>query len=236
MYPCTHRASLFQPYQVPTREPEETKKLYDSTEKLDKFEEGKKSISKGYYWLFATLISLVVGIQITNESNINQYLQTYLVRNNGLSSEAGAYCLAMLSTTTIIGRIVNIFLTMKISIQTFLFINFSLMTASFLLIMVIGSYSLYGVYGGILLFGFGLSNTYPLMLSFVEERITMTDRTMALLNFTPSGLLVIIPVLIGNFLDTNPSNFMMFTLVITLVALTIYIVLIVLETRRLARR
>ena len=142
----------------------------------------------------------------------------------------------MLSTTTTIGRIVNIFLSMKISIQTFLFINFSLMTASFLLIIIIGSYSLYGVYGGILLLGFGLSNTYPLMLSFVEERITMTDRTMAVLNFTPSVFLVIVPVVVGNFLDTDPANFMMFTLAILLVSLTIYIVLIVLETRRLASK
>lgn len=67
----THRVSLFQPYQKPAREPEDTKKIYDSTEKLDKFEEAKKSISKGYYWLFAMLISLVVGMQITNESNIS---------------------------------------------------------------------------------------------------------------------------------------------------------------------
>ena len=74
-----------------------------------------------------------------------------------------------------------------------------------------------------------------MMLALVEERITMTDRTMALLNFTSSVFLVIAPVTVGNFLDSNPSSFMLLTVVITLVALAIYIILIVLESRRLAR-
>lgn len=138
----------FQPYRKPVKEAEETNKICKSS---DKFEEAKKSISRGYFWLFAVLISLIVGIQLTNEINAMSYLQPYLVLNNGLSPKASAYCIGMLSAFTTVGRIVNIFLTMKINTQTFLFINFALMIAAYSFIMIVGAYSLIGIYVGIIL-------------------------------------------------------------------------------------
>ena len=177
---------------------------------------------------------MVVGIELVNESNATAYFPTYLIKNNHLDQTTAAYCLAMLSTATTIGRCVNIFLTMKIGIQTFLFINFGLMIAANLLIKFTNS--LYGVYAGMVLLGFGFSNSYPMMLALVEERITMSDRTMSLLNFTGAFFLVISPITVGYFLDSNPSNYMLFTVAITLVSLAIYSVLVVLESRRMRSR
>ena len=75
-----------------------------------------------------------------------------------------------------------------------------------------------------------------MMLAMVEERITMNDRVMALINFTGSVFLLFSPITVGNFLDSNPSTYMLLTLEATMVALVIYVVLVVLESRRMASR
>ena len=114
-----------------------------------------------------SLIALVIGVQLMNESNATTYLQTYLVKNNHLDPTTAAYCLGLLSTFTTIGRVINIFLTLKIGIQTFLFINFGLMILSTTLIMTVGVYSLYGIYAGLVFLGFGFSNRQVFLMGVI---------------------------------------------------------------------
>ena len=165
---------LTQPYIKPNRTESASK------DDADIFQEGKKSMSRGYLITFVSLICLVTGIQLANEFNANTYLPTYLIRNNAFSQEKAAYCQALLAFATMAGRIVvsakatggcryrhissfnpdlslfqNIFLTMKIGIQSFLFINFASMLFGNALIWTLGSYSLYGIYSGIVFLGFG---------------------------------------------------------------------------------
>ena len=201
---------------------------------LDKFEKAKTEMSRAYLIVFVALFSLVIGIEVVNEFNSATYLPTYLIKNNHLDQATAAYCQAMLSTATFVGRLVNLYLTMKIDTQTFLFINFGLMIASSSLIMAVGARSLYGIYAGIVLLGFGYSNAFPMMLALVEERITMSNRVMATFNLVSSVFLVLSPITVGKLLDTSPSDFMLLTLTITLVALVVYIALVVLEFRRMA--
>lgn len=203
---------------------------------LGEFEEAKTDMSRVYHVIFVVLISLVVGLQLTSEFNSNTYLPTYLVKNNRLDQATAAYCQALLSTSTIVGRVVFIFLTMKISTQTFLFINFALIALGSTLILALGQVSLYVVYTGIVLIGFGYSNAFGLLLALVEERITMSNRVMALMNFSGAVFLAVSPITVGRLLDTSPSDFMLLSLTLTLVSLVFYITLVVLEFRRMAGR
>ena len=193
-------------------------------------------MSRTYKMVFVMLIALVVGFELTNEFNSNTYLPSYLVKNNALDQASAAYCQALLSTSTTIARIVNIFLTMKISTQTFLFINFALMIAGNSLILAFGRFSLYAIYAAVVLLGIGFSNSFPMMLALVEERITMSDRVMAMLNLSGSVFLVISPIVVGKLLDTSPANFMLLSLSVTLIALVFYIALVALESRRMANK
>ena len=101
------------------------------------------------------MICLVVGIELMNESNATTYLPLYLVKNNHLDPKMAAYCSALLSTFTTIARVVNIFLTMKVGIQTFLFINFALLLAGNTLIITANVFTMYRIYAGIVFLGFG---------------------------------------------------------------------------------
>lgn len=191
-------------------------------------------MSRSYRIVFVVLISLVVGMELTNEFTLNSYLPAYLVKNNHLDQATAAYCQALLSASTMIGRFVNILLSMKIGNQTFLFLNFSLIITGNFLIMIVGRLSLYGVYTGIVILGIGISNAFAMMLALVEERITMTDRIMSLLNFSGAIFLAVAPISVGQLLDKSPADFMLLSLALTLIALVFYIFLVMLESRRLA--
>lgn len=191
-------------------------------------------MSRSYRIVFVVLISLVVGMELTNEFTLNSYLPAYLVKNNHLDQATAAYCQALLSASTMIGRFVNILLSMKIGNQTFLFLNFSLIITGNCLIMIVGRLSLYGVYTGIVILGIGISNAFAMMLALVEERITMTDRIMSLLNFSGAIFLAVAPISVGQLLDKSPADFMLLSLALTLIALVFYIFLVMLESRRLA--
>ena len=75
-----------------------------------------------------------------------------------------------------------------------------------------------------------------MMISLIEERVTMSNRIMALLTFSGSVFLVVSPVTVGKFLDSTPSNFILLNLVITSISLGVYILLITLEFLRLTKK
>lgn len=75
-----------------------------------------------------------------------------------------------------------------------------------------------------------------MMISLVEERVTLSNRIMALLNFSGSVFLAISPVTVGRFLDSTPSNFILLNLALISMSLLIYIALITLDFLRLTKR
>lgn len=222
----------FQPY----RRSEENESTNDDKD-LEILNEGKKHLSRKYLILFVFLICLLAGIQLANEYNAVTFISTYLQRSElKLDEKTAAYCQGYISTAITVGRILNLFLTIKISSQTMLFINYFFMILGNCLIMTIGTYSLQGVYVGCCLLGYGFSNCFPMMIAFVDERITINNKIMSLMNFSATILLTGSPILLGRFLDTNPSYFIVLNLIVTSSAFVFYILLVILEGLRLTKR
>ena len=179
---------------------------------------------------------IISGIQVMNELNGITFFPTYFIKILKIDQKTAAYCQSVLSTATTVGRLINIFLTMKIGIQLMLFINFGSMIAGNCLIWIVGSYSLFGVYAGMILLGYGFSNAYPIIIAYVEERVTLSNKIMSLMNFSASFFLVLSPVLLGKIIDTNPSYFIILNLAITSFSFLVYVVLFILERLRLANK
>lgn len=55
--------------------------------------------------------------------------------------------------------------------------------------------------------GSGLSSTYPLVLSYIENRIVITNTVQLYLLFASVVFLIFIPILVGHFIDTAPMVF-----------------------------
>ena len=183
--------------------------------------------------LFVILILLIIGIQNSNERNASTFLPTYFIKTLKIDQKTAAYCESVLSTSFTIGRFLNIFLTMKMEIETMLFINFCSMIAGNCLIWTVGGYSLFGVYAGLILLGYGFSNTFPIIIAYVEERVTLSNKIMSLTYFSGAVFSTGTPFLIGKFLNTKPTYFILLNLLITLFAFLMFIILFVLEKLRL---
>lgn len=55
--------------------------------------------------------------------------------------------------------------------------------------------------------GGGLSSTYPLILSYIENRIVITNTVQLYLLFVGVLLLMFVPIIVGHFIDTAPMMF-----------------------------
>ena len=197
----------------------------------------KKPLSRNYLFLFVFLISIMLSIQSVNEFNAFSFISTYLQKSKlKLDKATAAYCQGSLSTAITVGRVLNIFLTIKLSTKTMLFINYFFMILGNCILMTIGTYSLNGVYVGCCLLGYGISNTYPMMITFVDDRIKMSNKIMSLIHLSTAFLMTINPYLLGKFLNTNPTYYIGLNLSTISISFTIYILLFVLEKLRIRNK
>ena len=194
----------------------------------------KKHLPRNYLFLFVFLTLIMVGIQTVNDYNATSFMPTYLQRSElQLDKKTAAYCQGVISTAETVGRILNIFLTIKISSQTMLFINYFFMISGNLIFMTIGTYLLNGVYVGCCLLGYGISNSNTMMVAFVHDRIKINYKIMSLMQFAGALFMIINPYLLGYFLDTNPSYYIAFNIITISISFTIYILLFILEKLRI---
>ena len=162
-------------------------------------------------------------------------------RAKNLNETTGAYYQAFLSGAITIGRFGNIFLTMIIKVQYLIHINFVLMLignyvlfSDFIFIFQtwFGTIKMMGAYIGIILIGLGFSSLHPFLISFIEERISMSNKLVAFMTFSSGVFQTIIPFLIGDQIETNPAFFIFLNLVITSVAFVLYAILTYFERIR----
>lgn len=131
------------------------------------------------------LVCLIAGIQLANELNAVSLLPTYLVKSDlHLDKETASYSQAILSASILIGRGVNIFLTLFINIPTMIFINYVCMILGNCIILIFSDVSLLVVNIGIAFVGYGFSNCYPMFLSYVDERVTLKNKLISFIFFT----------------------------------------------------
>lgn len=89
------------------------------------------------------------------------------------------------------------------------------------------------VHGSIFLIGLGFSSLHPFLISFVEQRISMSNKLIAFMTFSSNTFTTIASLLIGNYLDSNAYKFISINLIITCFAFLFYIILYSLEFLRL---
>lgn len=92
-----------------------------------------------------------------------------------------------------------------------------------------------GAYTGIILIGLGFSSLHPFLISFVEERISMSNRLIAFMTLASNTFTTFASLLIGDLLDFHAERFIVLNLIITSSAFILYIVLSTLESIRLKK-
>lgn len=142
-----------------------------------------KNLSQGYYLFFVAMIVVIVTFEVANEVSAITFLPAVLTKTHGLNldPEHAGYVYSILQFVITAVRFVNIFLSFKVNTVANLYFNFFAMFVGTVILMIFLQSSLLMVEIGIGLLGLGYSSTYPLMITFVEQRISLTNRVSSIM-------------------------------------------------------
>lgn len=142
-----------------------------------------KNLSKGYYIFFVVMIIVIVTFEVANEVSAITFLPAVLGRTTELKLDAehAGYVFSILQFAIAGARFANIFLSFKVNTVVNLYFNFIAMTVGTVILMIFLQSSLLMVEIGIGLLGLGYSSTYPLLITFVEQRISLTNRVSSIM-------------------------------------------------------
>ena len=88
-----------------------------------------------------------------------------------------------------------------------LFFNLSMTLLGYITLTFFAVHSKFITWISMFVIGGGLSSTYPLILSYIENRIVITNTVQLYLLFVGVLLLMFVPVIVGHFIDTAPMMF-----------------------------
>jgi MFS family permease len=174
---------------------------------------------------------IIVGIQEALDYNIPTFLPTYFVKVINLDQLTAAYCQSVFSSSIFVGRLINIFISIIIDVKIMIFVNFILMIIGNYLMITVDN-SLTGIYIGMAILGIGSSSSYPLLISFVEQTITLTNKRMSIINFSSALFITISPIVLGKLIDAKSEKFLLFNFNMVMFSFIIFIILLLLEHRR----
>lgn len=170
--------------------------------------------------------------------NAVNFLAKVLVKSKNLEldEETAGYVYSILAFMINIGRFLNIFIAFRLNTVINLYFNFIAMFGGCLILMFFIQSNLFWVKIGIALLGVGYSSTYPLIITFVEQRISLTNRISSIMAFSSVLGLCISPFIVGHFIDANPISFIYITFLITMISIICFSFLYAVEVMRLRKR
>ena len=142
-----------------------------------------KNLSQKYYIFFVVMIVIIVTFEVANEVSAITYLPTVLTTTSelGLDNEQAGYVFSILQFAIAGARFANIFLSFRVNTVVNLYFNFVSMLVGTVMLMIFLRRSLLMVEFSIALLGLGSSSSYPLIITFVEQRISLTNRVSSIM-------------------------------------------------------
>ncbi|MCJ7695532.1 MAG: hypothetical protein MUO40_08905, partial [Anaerolineaceae bacterium] len=119
------------------------------------------------------LIVILFFTYVGTELSCGSWIYTYSLKSNLTNEITSAYLTSAFWGALTIGRLVGVVLSKLIKPEKFLIIDFSGSFVS-LLIIIIWSNSITGLWIGTLLFGLFMASVFPMLLVFAERRYQIT--------------------------------------------------------------
>lgn len=174
-----------------------------------KEENAKSPLPKRFYNSLIVTVSLILGLEIANELNLNYYLPSYLQKSD-LQTDPHTVLsmMTVIGVAYALGRLVNIALAIRVDVRVMLYLNLALIVAGNLVLTFWATrQTVYLTWLSVVLLGLGYSSTFPCLFSFIEQRITITNSLNSFLVFVTSSVFAVDSLVIGNSIDNNPSLF-----------------------------
>ncbi|KAG4071203.1 hypothetical protein HA402_001193 [Bradysia odoriphaga] len=148
----------------------------------------------------------VIGFYSALELCTQQFLPTYThFSPMKLSPTEAAKVLFGLQLGFTIGRLVGIFLILKIQPHFIFAANLILLAISNTILYIWGGSSMTMLWVGSVMIGVGMSTVYPSLYAYIEKYLFITESVSGVITIAASCMSAIYPLIVGNSIETNPE-------------------------------
>jgi MFS family permease len=163
---------------------------------------------KLYYCVFISLACWNCSIVNFLQGNVSICLPIFLHYHLRLPMPEATMWASVSNITTCVVVFVFIFVAFRINHYYMLYTNFVIMMVGHLIMAFAAHLSKTWLTVAVIMMGFGANSSYPLMLAFIESRITVTNSISSLQCLATSFLISFNPILFGNNFVRDPLFFM----------------------------
>lgn len=157
--------------------------------------------------LVIILSAIFLAFYVSTEAIYTQFAPTYFqyipLR---LSAQHSASVVSAMSLTYTISIGISSLVAVRVGPQTIIIANFVILFCA-LLTLVFGQNSLLLLWMGSLTMSFGLSPVYPSIYALVGQNMRLTNRIGTILFFCSETLNLLVPFLLGTYIDKYPKVF-----------------------------
>jgi hypothetical protein len=182
------------------------RKLSNTT--ADDTNEGLRKLPQAYFWFVITcgamLLSIITSLEEVGSLFLSQYLAKSAIQ---MGEDKASAVVALEAFSFTIGRLINLFASRLVPTNV---LNGSAV------LLVIGGYTLLSQLGhgqhslvllSVIIAGNGEAPIYPLTMSFIEKRATITNTVQMIIQLTATVVTIFSIHVIGDEISNNPSLF-----------------------------
>lgn len=166
------------------------------------------NLPKLYYCIFLGLTGLLLSIYTCVDGITGLFMPSFLAKGElKIEKDDAAFMASIISMTMAIGRLFTIIFALKTTCKILLFFNLSMILCGYITLTFFAVHSRFITWITMAVIGSGQSSTYPLILSYIENRIVITNSVQLYLLFVSVIFLVFMPIIVGHYIDTAPMMF-----------------------------
>ena len=184
------------------------------------------NLPKYYYRTFLGLTGLLLSIYTCVDGLTGMFLPSFLSKGElKIEKDEAAFMASVVYMSMATGRLFTIIFALKTTCKILLFFNLSMILLGYITLTFFAIHSKFITWIAMLVIGGGLSSTYPLVLSYIENRIVITNTVQLYLLFASVLFLVFVPIIVGHFIDTAPMMFAYVNLALAATALILMVMI-----------
>ena len=123
-----------------------------------------------------------------------------------LSASKAAEIFSAMSLSYTIGRGINIFVALKVKLHIIIAYHFLIIITAIITLLTVDK-SLIHLWIGSLMLSFGFSPIFPAVFAFIGQYVEITNRIGTILIFAHACLNIIVPFILGTYLEQYPFVF-----------------------------
>jgi FHS family Na+ dependent glucose MFS transporter 1 len=149
------------------------------------------------------LSALFIGFYIGMELCSMQFIPTLAQIGAGMGESEGALVLTGLTASYAAGRVLGIFVSIKVSSYFILWTNLALIVIANGILVLWGHSDPFWLWVTSITLGFGLSTIFASFFSFMEKHMVFTDMVGSVLLVTGSCVSIVYPAIIGRWVEVE---------------------------------